>query len=338
MARRVLGFWRRRPAVWILTGAGVFAVAFGCELLIPIDNLHPYVPCTLMGHEGQSCQGNEAGCGDASCCENPLVEGGSFYRSGYATEGGSVDDTSFPATVWSFSLDEYEVTVGRFRSFLASGCFTPTEGAGAHPSIPGSGWDTSWNLALSVDAGTLASTMEEFCNAYGGVPGGRSTLLGGDDRLPINCVNWYEAFAFCIWDGGRLPTEAEWNYAAAGGSLQRVYPWSMPPFNSTVDARYAWFDSDSGTPVIVGSLEAGAGRWGQLDLAGNLSEWVLDDFGKYPPACDGCASVADDGAALRVYRGGSFAESAETLTTGFRDYQGPNYRVAVRGLRCAYDP
>jgi|SRR5580704_4705762 sulfatase modifying factor 1 len=47
----------------------------------------------------------------------------------------------------------------------------------------------------------------------------------GSENLPINCVDWAEAYAFCIWDGGFLPSDAEWEYAAAGGSEQREYPW-----------------------------------------------------------------------------------------------------------------
>src|SRR5580704_6839465 len=49
---------------------------------------------------------------------------------------------------------------------------------------------------------------------------------GSSENLPITEAHWYAAYAFCIWDGGFLPSEAEWNYAAAGGSDQRAYPWS----------------------------------------------------------------------------------------------------------------
>jgi formylglycine-generating enzyme required for sulfatase activity len=52
-------------------------------------------------------------------------------------------------------------------------------------------------------------------------------------------MDWYEAYAFCIWDGGFLPTDAEWNYAAAGGAQQRAYPWSNPPTSLTIDPSYA---------------------------------------------------------------------------------------------------
>lgn len=58
-------------------------------------------------------------------------------------------------------------------------------------------------------------------------------------NYPINCVNWYEAYAFCIWDGGFLPTVAEWNYAAVGGSEYRFFPWSVPPEAIAIDCTYA---------------------------------------------------------------------------------------------------
>jgi hypothetical protein len=69
------------------------------------------------------------------------------------------------------------------------------------------GWDTSQTIGVRSLDMTWTDTV------------------GPNENLPMNCVPWYKAFAFCVWDGGRLPTEAEWNYAATGGNEQRKYPW-----------------------------------------------------------------------------------------------------------------
>jgi sulfatase modifying factor 1 len=108
-------------------------------------------------------------------------------------------------------------------------------------------------------------------------------------------------FAFCAWDGGYLPTEAD--YAASGGSEQRAYPWSSPADSVTIGPTYASYsclgDGLAGCTttdcIPVGSHPAGNGRWGQSDLGGNVHEWILDlaDFpGTYPNPCVDCAELA----------------------------------------------
>lgn len=85
--------------------------------------------------------------GTSSCCDSPLVSGGTFYRSYDVGTDGQHTNMSYPATVSDFRLDKYEVTVGRFRQFVAAGSGTqqhpPADGAGAHDDIATSGWDAS---------------------------------------------------------------------------------------------------------------------------------------------------------------------------------------------------
>jgi formylglycine-generating enzyme len=152
----------------------------------------------------------------------------------------------------------------------------------------------------------------------------------------MNCISWYEAFAFCIWDGGRLPTEAEWNYAAAGGTEQRVYPWSSPPASTTLDYSHAVYD-DGGAiaPQNVGSKSPkGDSKFGQADLAGNVWEWALDSYANSLPAsCANCANLGS--AAHRVVRGGSFNYNASYLLVSPRCDDPPAGRYAGLGARCA---
>jgi formylglycine-generating enzyme len=165
----------------------------------------------------------------------------------------------------------------------------------------------------------------------------------------MNCVTWYEAMAFCAWDGGYLPTEAEWNYAAAGGDEQRALPWSSPPGSlSMLDlSRASWDCLANGMPgcqvtdlTEVAGKPAGDGRWGQSELAGNVYNWTLDWYGPYQSTCTDCANLvaAPDGpggTTIRVVRGGGFDNGASALRTNYRNGYVPEHRTSNIGVRCA---
>ena len=175
------------------------------------------------------------GCGvgaGTSCCETALVPGGMFSRrNGF---GGLTN-----ATVSPFALDKYEVTVGRMRAFVDAGggvqATAPALGAGANPHIAGSGWHTEWNVFLPANGTTLRTSFAKANGTWTDAP-------GAHEHLPINNVSWFVASAFCAWDGGRLPTYAELNFAGAGGSEQRQYPWSSSPNDNTITISRAAYN------------------------------------------------------------------------------------------------
>ena len=272
-----------------------------------------------------------------SCCAVGRVSAGEFYVGG-------AEASTVKSHVSSFELGEFEVTVGRFRAFLnaydawrESGA--PSEGAGAHPLIQGSGWDPAWfrqpddpsDYGLSLNSADLEAQVTVCRN----IP-----LSNKMFTQPVNCVSFYEAEAFCIWDGGRLPTDLEWEYAAAGGDENRAYPWGSEAPNDGL----AMFGFSAQLPQFplnmpsVGSYDAS--RFGQFDLAGSVQEWTLDAFSyDRPNPCNDCATVTvnfpeDD---PRVMHGGSWSSTPENLLVTNRYPNPASLHLPQFGFRCAYD-
>ena len=296
-----------------------------------------------------SCAALADACGparDESCCASPTVPAGSYDRGFDVGSDGAFPDASHPATVSAFRLDRFEITVGRFRAFVDAGKGTrqdpPAPGDGAHPQIASSGWDATWDADLLATPAALGSALSCDSNATW------TPAPGANETRPINCITWYEAMAFCAWDGGFLPTEAEWNAAAAGEDQQRAFPWSSPASSVAIDCAHADY-APGGTACVstaiaaepVGSRSpAGDGRYGQADLAGNVWEQVLDAFGSaYAVPCDDCAALSAT-ATARVLRGGGAHDGAITVRGAGRTSLSPVDRMAHvnQGARCARAP
>jgi formylglycine-generating enzyme len=294
----------------------------------------------------QSCVSLPATCGASGnddCCNSPPVTGGTFFR-GYDVAGDSSSgDMSAPATLSDFRLDKYEVTVGRFRAFVAAGQGTqanpPSDGLGAHPHIFESGWKSSWNSQLPATQTDLIKLLETSGCTPGFMGCGWTPQPGANESLPITDITWLEAQAFCTWDGGYLPTDTEWDYAAAGGDQQRVYPWSSPPGSTAIDRTHASYDipGDSVGPFQrVGSLPDGDGRWGQSDLAGSVTEYTFDAaVASYPVPCNDCCTSCppNRGGASALVHGGSWDDGAVSLRNTFRTTVAHDGELL--GFRCA---
>jgi sulfatase modifying factor 1 len=334
------------------------------------------VPPSCMGTDpgvGYNC-GGWAGTDD--CCATLDVAGGSFYRDYDSVNVGAGKND--PATVSTFSLDVYEVSVGRFRKFVSASVgdggagWIPPPGSGKHAYLNDggglvnggggsvvyeTGWDRSWTamyLPSTKDAWDT-SLLSPDCSGDAGPPTNTWTSTptsDGYENFPIDCVTWYQAYAFCIWDGGFLPSSTEWNRAAAPPDTQtgqRIYAWGSN--NPQPDCKLAIWGDDYGGGSFspqgaaigvaniapVGSAPAGRALWGQLDLTGNLWEWTLDyDTGVYENPCVDCADTASG--TQRLARGGAYEDGLMFLINSFKAERLPTVGDPDTGFRCARAP
>ena len=178
----------------------------------------------------------------------------------------------------------------------------------------------------------------------------------GRENHPINCIDWTQARTLCASRGARLPTEAEWEFAARG-SDGRPYPWGS---EATSDDRANFYSEAQGQLSVEGyrvrpmslsdrasedrgtsavdSHAAGASPFGLLNMAGNVWEWVED---RYAPYLGGSVSnpqgpPAGTGHEERVVRGGGYSSmNAAGFRTFDRDSTLPNHRGRNLGFRCA---
>jgi formylglycine-generating enzyme required for sulfatase activity len=306
-----------------------------CEYPVTTSN------CTSCGPTGgATTQAGITDCGSPtspeSCGLSVFVPGGTFLRNGA--------DSRYPTTLSPYRLDKYEVTVGRFRHFVAAweAGWRPPSGSGKHTHLASgtgltgeTGWSSQWTAKLPDYTNTYGYvySWDWYLRANNPNVTPRQTWTsqpGANERKAQNNLDWYSLYAFCIWDGGFLPTEAEREFAASGGPREYDYPWgNQNPFGRVV--------ANGATAVAdVGSLPSGNGLWGHSDLIGNVYEWVLDHFANYTTGAATDPLLVAFGSSASI-RGGGYSSNWVMGHSRNQLVRNTGLRADVGG-RCARAP
>ncbi len=239
---------------------------------------------------------------------------GGFFDMGCTAGMESCDEWEQPAhkvTLEGFEISKSEVTVKQYLACVKAGaCTAPHWEDGSCLVKAGPRWE----------------------------PKVAPAELRKED-LPVTCVDYAQALAFAKWVGGRLPTEAEWEFAARSrGNRKLVYPWGA----SKPDCNMAVFQVDKeakagcgkDAPHPVCAHRKGNSEWGLCDMAGNVSEWVLDWFDAkiYATSPELAPQGSTDGM-QRVLRGGDWSLPATFLPTYKRHREMPDVSTTAIGFR-----
>ncbi|NML41605.1 formylglycine-generating enzyme family protein [Chitinophaga sp. G-6-1-13] len=300
-----------------------------------------------------------------------LIPGGSFSMGADDSTGMPDEYPKHTVKVDSFWMDEHEVTNREFATFVAAtGYVTIAEKPISKEELiaslpPGSPEPDSSMLAAGAlvftppDHQVPLNDVSQWWSFVAGAnwqhPEGPHSDIKGREDHPVTQISWLDARAYAQWAGKRLPTEAEWEYAARGGLSNQVYPWGSEALTAGQPKANTWnghfpydkttTDGFSGTAPVKSYKPNG---YQLYDMAGNVWEWVADlyDANYYAQVEKGAANPAgpakgydpeDPGQQKHVIRGGSYMCSDEYCRgyrVSARMKTTPESGLANLGFRC----
>lgn len=263
-----------------------------------------------------------------SDCSGDAEIAGGVFNLGADDRGDFVFDNekwAHPVRVRPFRMSRTAVTCAQFAEFVdAGGYHEPRWWSQA-------GWQWRAREDVSEPLYWRKSGKTWLRRRYD-----RDEPLAGNE--PMIHVGWFEAEAWCNWAGRRLPTEAEWEFAAATvperPASKRRYPWGESP----PSPERANLHGSGGGCLPVDALPAGDSGWGLRQMIGNVWEWTADWFRPYPGFVrDPYAEYSEPWfGSHKVLRGGCFATSPELIRNTWRNFYTPDRRDVFAGFRsCA---
>lgn len=256
--------------------------------------------------------------------ETSLIPSGTFTMGSPSTEPTRrTDEVQHQVTLSTFRISKYEISNAQYSSFLnannigSNGLFA----LGDYPTQVLIYSNTDWGLIWS---------------------GTQWQPVLGKENYPVLNVTWYGAQEFANYAGGRLPTEAEWEYACRGGAntifntgnclsnTQANYDWAYPLSSCTNTSTNYTVQTQS-----VNSFSPNS--FGLYNMHGNVREWCADWYGAYTTTAQTNPSGPTTGVS-RALRGGGLGDHAQICRSAFRDYYNPDFIYSFFGFRLAFAP
>ena len=216
----------------------------------------------------------------------------------------------------AYQISKYEITNAQYKTFMDAGGYSNS----AYWTTEGWTWRTSNNIT------------EPYYWSSGQYNSGPSF-----PNHPVVGVSWYEAYAFCQWAGGHLPTEAQWEKAARGTSDTNYWPWGTTWDASKCNSSYNTAPDTFAYSSPVGLFSSGQSPYGVYDMAGNVYEWCNDWYGSTYYNDPGANSnpIGPTTGSNRVLRSGTFTQTVRYYRTVERWYNPPEHLSYGDGFRIA---
>jgi formylglycine-generating enzyme required for sulfatase activity len=311
---------------------------------------------------------------DTSTAGMKFIRGGSFMMGADNNQASEDEYPKHTVQVNSFWIDETEVTNAEFKKFVdATGYITTAEQKPDWEALkktvppgtpkPHDSVLVAASLVFKPAAGPV--NLQDYSQWWSWIAGadwkhpqGPASSINGKDNFPVVHVSWYDAMAYCKWAGKRLPTEAEWEYAARGGLTNAIYPWGNEhvnagqPKTNSWEGKFPYFNEMKDHYTNASPVKSFAPNgYGLYDVAGNVWEWCSDwyDAGYYaslrgattdPEGPSKSFDPEDPYTPKKSLRGGSFLCN-DNYCSGYRVARrmksSPDTGLEHTGFRCVKD-